>query len=63
MLHMGHDSYRGTVVARWTAGQQVERFMIHDKIQLISQGCPRPSIDLQCRIMACKNIHSFESYH
>ena len=38
----------GTVVARWTAGQQVEwsctRGMIHNKIHLISPGCPLPCI-------------------
>ena len=35
---------RVTVVARWAAGQQVERS--HNKIQLISPDCPRPSIVL-----------------
>ena len=47
-----YRSIRGTVVVRWTAGQQVEfRGMIHD-IHLISHGFPRPSIALQCRIVA-----------
>ena len=51
---------RGThssVVARWIAGQQVKRSilhrgMIHNKQNLISPGCSRPSIPLQCRIVA-----------
>ena len=32
--------------------------MIHNKIHLISQGCPRPSVALQHRIVARNNIHS-----
>ena len=47
----------GTMVARWTADQQVEQAILHQghdsqQIHLISPGCPRPSITLQCRIMA-----------
>ena len=43
----------GTLVARWTADQQVERSisctrgMIHNKIHLISSGCSLPSKTLQ----------------
>ena len=29
----------------------------HNKIHPISPGCPRPSIALQCRIVALKTIH------
>ena len=49
---------RGTVVARWTTvtnrsnDRSYARGMIHYKIHLIRPGCPRPSIALQCRIMA-----------
>ena len=40
---------RGTVIARWTAGQQVERSILqrgisHNKIPPIIPGCPRPSV-------------------
>ena len=46
-----------SVVGHWTAGQQVERRSctrgtIHNKIHLISLGCPQPSIALLCRIVA-----------
>ena len=34
--------------------------MIHDKIHLISPGCPRPSIALQCRIVAGLKCHLFQ---
>ena len=46
---------RGTVVARWNTGQQVERSVLHqghNKIYIIRQGIPLPSIALQCRIVA-----------
>ena len=43
---------RSSVVANWTAGQQVERsilhqgHMTHNKIHLIGPGCPLPSLTL-----------------
>ena len=45
------EGIHSTVVARWTAGQQVERLictrgMIHNKFPLISPGCPWPRIAL-----------------
>ena len=40
-----------TVRSCWTAGQQVERLILHMVDTKISPGFPRPSIALQCRIM------------
>ena len=45
-------SIRGAVVARWVAGQQVERSILYQghvssQIHLISSGCPRSIIALQ----------------
>ena len=54
-MRSGGDS--STVVASWTAGQQVELSILHqghDAYQklLISLGCPLASIALQWRIVA-----------
>ena len=56
----------GAVVARWTAGQLVERSILHqghDLLQIpISPGCPRSSIALQVQNSGLKHqsiIHSF----
>ena len=55
---------RGTVLAHWTAGQQVERSILHqgmicNKIHLISPGCSRPSIALQVKNCGLKH----QSFH
>ena len=70
-VFFGHLWYSGLW---WNAGQQVEESilhqgLIHNKINFISQGCPGPSITLQCRIvwhktpfisliMHCKYLYS-----
>ena len=57
ILSLKQGGVRSTVVVRWTVGQQVERSImhrgiIHNKMHLISPGCPRLSIALECRIVA-----------
>ena len=48
---MGEGGIRGTVVACRTAGEQVERSILHqgyhNKIHLIRPGCPWPRVALQ----------------
>ena len=56
-VHVGTVDILGTVVVRWTDGQQVERLILyqghdHNKIHLIGPGYPRPSIAYKCRITA-----------
>ena len=52
VLSVLHWGIRGTEVTHWTAGQQVERSILHQghdsyKIHLISPCCPRPCIVLK----------------
>ena len=49
---------RGTVVAHWTVDRSCTRGMIHNKIHLINRYCPRPSISLECSVVAWNTIHS-----
>ena len=53
------------VVACWTAGQLIERAILHQgydsqQIHLINPGCPHSSIALQCRIVA---LNTFQYYN
>ena len=48
------------LLANWLSDWSCARGMIHNKIHLICSGCPRPSIALQCRIVA-KNTNHFIS--
>ena len=58
----GGRGVSGTVVVHWTAGQKVERWILHQghdsyKIHPIIPAFPRPSIALQCRIVALNTNH------
>ena len=61
------EGRHGTVVARWTAGQQVERSILHlgydysHRNKSLAPGCSRPSISLQCRC-GVHNIHLLENH-
>ena len=57
---------RGASVVQWqrtgllvnrSSGRSCSRGMIHNKIHLISPGCPRPNTALQSRIVALNSIH------
>ena len=56
---------RSTLVARWTAGQQAERSILHlrhvsRKIHLISPGYPLLSISLQCLIVCDQKYYLYD---
>ena len=54
-----YDSARYVAFCRRIQYRSCTRDMIHNKIHLIIQGCPRPSIALQCRIMSSNTNHVF----
>ena len=61
-LHQKFGGIRnsGSTLDCWSSGQVIGG-MIHNKIHLISPGCPQPSIALQCRIMAENTYHSINT--
>ena len=60
--HPWHSGSAGVLVNR-SSKQSCTMGMIHNKIHIISPGCPRPTIAFKCRIMAANTIHSLIHSH